>query len=74
MSNPSPVFVDLGKKKRKAVKKLSKGQGPLVGKVSSIIDDLVAAGTISEGAQPVVVVVRARRRKNVGSRWMGMRR
>jgi len=74
MSTPSPVFVDLGKHKRKSVKKLVKGQGPLVGEVESVVNDLVAAGTIAEGAQPVVIVVRQKRSKKKGSRWMGMGR
>lgn len=70
----SPVVVDLGKHKRKAVKKLVKGEGPLIGEVESVIADLKATGTIGENAQPVVIVVRPKARKaKAGLSWIGAR-
>lgn len=67
----SPVVVDLGKHKRKAVKKLVKGEGPLVSEVESVIQDLKASGAVGENAQPVVIVVRQKARKSKnGMGWM----
>jgi hypothetical protein len=40
------------------VKRLRKGRGKLVGRVDRIVADLVAAGTLEAGVQPVVIVVR----------------
>lgn len=62
MSNPRPVVVDLGKHKNKRVKALVRGEGPLMEEVDAVVKNLQAAGTIPEGAQPVVVVVRPKRR------------
>jgi hypothetical protein len=59
----APLVVDLGKKRRKAVKQLLNGEGKLLSVVNDAISELKAAGTISDGAQPVIVVVRPRRRK-----------
>ncbi len=74
-SASSPVIIDLGKKKRKAIKKLVNGGGPLLGELESVIADLKAAGTIAEGAQPVVLVVRPKKKKDqTGMGWMGARR
>ena len=70
----SPVIVDIGKQKRKAVKKLVKGEGPLIGEIESVINDLKAAGTVGENAQPVVIVVRPKARKAAkGMGWMAGR-
>jgi hypothetical protein len=59
----APVFIDLGKKKKKAVKQLRNGKGKLVEQIQGTLADLKAAGTISMAAQPVIVVVREKRRK-----------
>lgn len=60
-SNVSPpIVVNLGKQKRKAVKALCKGRGKLMNDVDAVVDQLRAAGTIAEGTQAVVVVVRER--------------
>jgi hypothetical protein len=53
------VIVDLGRRQSaKRVKRLRKGRGKLVGRVDKIVADLVAAGTLEAGVQPVVIVVR----------------
>jgi Family of unknown function (DUF6200) len=59
----APVIVDLGKHRRKAIKNLRQGQGKLMAEVSKCIQDLQAAGTVSSSAQPVVIIVREKRRK-----------
>jgi hypothetical protein len=60
----SPVVIDLGKQRAKRVKELRKGkQGKLFSEVSEAIAALRADGTIAASAQPVIVVVRERRKK-----------
>lgn len=56
------VVVDLGKKKRKDVKRLRKGSGKLAAMVDDSIAELRTAGAIGESAQTVVVVVREKTR------------
>jgi hypothetical protein len=62
--SPAPLIVDLGKHARKDVKRLCEGRGKLLDEVSSALDELKAAGKIGPHAQPVVIVVRQRRRKS----------
>jgi hypothetical protein len=55
------LVVDLGKRQSpKQVKRLRKGRGKLVGRIDQIVADLVEAGTVKAGAQPIVIVVRER--------------
>jgi hypothetical protein len=54
------LLVDLGKKSRKQIKRLRKGQGKLVDEVNRCLQELRSAGTATE-SQPVVVVVREKR-------------
>ena len=55
------LVVDLGKRQSpKQVKRLRKGRGKLVGRIDQIIAELVDAGTVKAGAQPIVIVVRER--------------
>ena len=57
-----PVIVDLGKRKRSAIKKLIKGEGDLVGEVNDCIEELKGSGAVSSNAQPVVVIIREKRK------------
>ena len=55
------LVVDLGKRQSpKQVKRLRKGGGKQVGRIDQIVADLVEAGTVKAGAQPIVIVVRER--------------
>jgi hypothetical protein len=55
----SHVIVDLGEPQSSVqIRRLRKGKGKLFHHVESIIDDLVAAGTVKSNAQPVVIIVR----------------
>jgi hypothetical protein len=65
----APVIVDLGKKRRKLVKKLRKGSGRLMDQVQGTLQELRNAGTIAASAQPVIVVVRERRRSSRNRIW-----
>jgi hypothetical protein len=55
------LLVDLGKKSRKQVKQLRKGTGKLLAEVHRCLQDLRTAGTVSESAQPVIMLVREKR-------------
>ena len=60
-----PVLVDLGKKKKKAIKRLRRGEGALMTDIAHEIEQLKAAGTVGASVQPIIVVVKekpARRR------------
>ncbi len=62
----APVVIDLGKKKRKDIKKLGKGSGKLMDRVAHCIEELKTGGKISPSAQPIIVVVKERKKKRVG--------
>jgi|RhiMethySRZTD1v2_1073278.scaffolds.fasta_scaffold1359405_1 hypothetical protein len=57
------VVVDLGKKRRKQIKQLREGRGKLMDQVNQLVSELRAAGSISAGTQPLVVVVQQRRKR-----------
>lgn len=57
------VIVDAGKYRRKQIKRFRKGRGGRVmNEVTTAIQDLRAAGTISANAETVVVVLREKPR------------
>jgi Family of unknown function (DUF6200) len=58
----APIILDLGKKKRSIIKQLCNGEGPLLEEVNDCIDELQTSGTIAAKAQPVVIVVREKRK------------
>jgi hypothetical protein len=62
-AGPAPVVVDLGKRRRKQIRQLTKGGGKLLDEVIGTVEELRAAGTIAADAQAVVFVVRQRRRR-----------
>lgn len=54
----SPLVVDLGRKKAKQIKRLRKGEGPLMDDVLKLLDQLRSDGRLGAGATPVVLVVK----------------
>ena len=62
----APIVVDFGKHRRKRVKQLRKGRGPLMAEVARCVQELQTAGTIGATAQPVVLIVRQKPRKRLG--------
>jgi hypothetical protein len=60
---PSPVVADLGRRSRKAIKKLRKGEGPLLEDAQKLVAQLQADRAIDGSAQPVIVIVKERRRR-----------
>lgn len=57
-TKPEPIILDLGKKKRKDVRKLRKGKGKLMTKVLDTHAQLSASGVTAPSSQAVIVVVR----------------
>ena len=55
------LLIDLGKKGKKQIKQLRKGTGRLLTEVNTCLHELRAAGTVSESAQPLIVLVREKR-------------
>lgn len=70
-AEPRTVVVDLGKKKRKDVKKLRKGEGRLMERIGELVEQMKAEGQLTAGAETVVVVVE-RKKKNT-MRFPGLR-
>jgi hypothetical protein len=65
-AKPTPIVIDLGKQRRKAVKQLRRGAGALMEEIDAAMDKLRASGAVAAGAQPVVVVVRQKKRRSRG--------
>jgi hypothetical protein len=61
----SPIILDLGRKKRKSVKRLLNGKGKLLNEALDSIEELQRVGTIPQNAQPVIVVVRQKSRSSI---------
>jgi hypothetical protein len=59
----APVVLDLGKRRRKQVKQLRRGEGKLLDDINGAVEELRTAGTLSAVGQPVIVIVREKRRK-----------
>lgn len=60
-SDLAPVVIDLGKKRRKDIKKLRKGRpGKLMQKVHEVLQHLKVSGVNPDSSQPVIIVVRER--------------
>lgn len=60
------LIVDLGKASKKSIKNLRRGEGKLLDKVSRALADMQAEGVIDPAAQPVVIVVEAKKKKPQG--------
>lgn len=58
----SLTVVDLGKHKRKAIKRLHKGKGKLMDKVHDALDQMSSEKIIESNAQVVVIVVKEKRK------------
>lgn len=56
----SIVVVDLGKRSRKQIKRLRRGEGRLMSRVEETVDQLKADGEVDAKSEVVVMVVRER--------------
>jgi ethanolamine ammonia-lyase small subunit len=66
-----PIIIDMGKKKRRQVRKLRKGREcSLMDRIKEALAEGIAAKAIPANAQPVIVVVKEKKKKNkVGKMW-----
>ncbi len=66
-----PIVIDMGKKKRRQVRKLRKGRDcSLMERITDAIQEGIAAKAIPANAQPVIVVVKEKKKKNkIGKVW-----
>lgn len=65
----SPIVVDLGKRRRKLIRQLKRGQGKLMNDVAQVMDEVRAnLGPEAEGKElvPVVIVYQRKRRRKAG--------
>ena len=60
----APIVVDLGKKSRKQIRQARKGAGKLIDEIQEVVEHLQATGGVAAGAQPIMVVVRQKRRRS----------
>ena len=61
-SNGAMVVLDLGKKRKKAIRQLRKGKGKLMKRLHATLEDLRSEQTIAANSQVVVVLVRERKK------------
>lgn len=59
----APVVLDIGQRSKEQIKRLRRGEGKLMNRISTVIEELKKSGTISQTAQPIVLVVREKRKK-----------
>jgi ethanolamine ammonia-lyase small subunit len=66
-----PIIIDMGKKKRRQVRKLRKGkEGSLMDRIKEALEEGIAAKAIPANAQPVIIVVKEKKKKNkMGKMW-----
>ena len=65
----SVIIVDMGKKKRKQIKRLRRGGGKLMEQVGKTMEQLQADGEINADSPVVVVIVREKRKKSGWMAW-----
>ncbi len=64
-----PIVVDLGKARKKRIRQLKRGRGPLVLEVQDVINEVSASlGEEAAGKQLVPIVVLYRRKQRKGYR------
>lgn len=65
--SPEPIIIDMGKRSRKQVRKLSKGKpGRLMDRVQDALAHLQENGALTGDVQPIVIIVKQRQRRRGG--------
>ena len=68
-----PIIIDLGKKKRKQVRKLSKGKAcQLADRIQEVLEEAILAKAVPSDAQPVLVIVREKKKRARGAKMFGL--
>lgn len=57
-----PIVVDLGRRGRKAIKKLRKGDGKLMDEAEACVQELKDSGAVPASAVPIIIIVREKRK------------
>jgi hypothetical protein len=57
-THAAPILVDLGRRRRKQVRRLRKGTGKLMDEINIAIGEIQRTGKIASDAQPIIVIVR----------------
>ena len=65
-SSPAPIVLDLGKQRRRHIRRLRNGRGRLMEALHSSLAELQDQGHCDAGAQPVIVVVQPKKKKKNG--------
>ena len=65
----APILIDLGKKKRRTIKKLRQGRGSLIEAIDEAVAELEVHNQIASAPQRVVVVVREKKKSRRGWGW-----
>ncbi len=72
-ASSNTIVLDMGSKTRKQIRKLRKGKsGRLMNRVEEAISHLRENGALTEGAQPIVIVVKQKARRRGGRRMAKM--
>jgi hypothetical protein len=64
---PTPVIIDLGSRKKKAIKRLKRGRGKLMGEVGLALEQVRAGwtdGDQNQNSTPVVILYKQKKKKN----------
>ena len=64
-----PIVVDLGKKKKKQIKNLKRGRGPLLEDVADVVEKVrasLAEQLAGKELMPVVIVYRQKKKRSSG--------
>ncbi len=70
-ASPEPIVIDLGKKSRKQVRKLRKGEaGRLMDRVEEAIEHLRDNNAVAASAQPIVIVIKEKQKRRRGKRLL----
>jgi hypothetical protein len=64
-----PLFIDLGKHKKKRIKKLRTLEGRLMVRISDTLENMISEGQIKKDLQTIVVIVERRRRRSKLFGW-----
>lgn len=63
--NDNLIVVNVGKKyKRKHIRRLRKGRGKIMDRVEELVAGLREEQALAPGAQPLIIVVRQKKKKN----------
>ena len=66
-SHPAPptIVLDFGSRSAKKIKRLRKGQGPLMARVNESVGEFVRSETIPDASPVIVVVVKKRKKRGL---------